>query len=88
MSRRAVKWERLSALRTPFLLLLAVILAVVGAAHSPWTWTAWIVASVGVLAIAYLTDVGDVEPEQDGDVTATVAQLNPATFNGSRAAVR
>jgi O-antigen/teichoic acid export membrane protein len=76
-----IRWERLSVLRTPALMLVALVLLVIGAAHSPWAWSAWIVAGVGVFLMAYLTDapIADQPAEVDANQTQNVAQLNTAS---------
>jgi energy-converting hydrogenase Eha subunit A len=51
-----VQWGRLSALRTPVLVLAALILITVGAFHSPYAWLGWVVAGLSVLFLAYVTD--------------------------------
>lgn len=87
-----IRWERLSVLRTPALMLVALVLLVIGAAHSPWAWSAWIVAGVGVFLMAYLTDapIIDQPSEVDAGQTQNVARLDPTSAfrNGAVAAVR
>jgi hypothetical protein len=59
---RTIKWERLSGLRTPALMILGLIAGIIGAFRSPWgSWLGWLAVCAALIFVAYVTDTDEGE---------------------------